>query len=283
MRKTNTLGLLTIFILIIQFAFWHGFNSLDNEHKSIWVGTKNIKPSLEIVPDVPSKEMLKAFSFGDEELTFRYYGYIMQFIGDSFGRVTPLKDYDYAKLYRWWTLLDEVDPKSNLIAYVTAYYYAESQETMRDVPYVVKFLEEHADKAPNDSWWWYYQAAYNAKYKLHDMDNALRIAKKLADLPDDVDMPIWARQLPAFMYEGQGEYKQACDVIVKVVRDFGDNKISEGEMNFMYSFIKERLRAMIEKESTIEKADISDECRVLMEVQKAQDLKEKSKEFQKNK
>jgi len=266
MLSKKTLYLFAVLLLSCQFLLWHG-NGLN------WKGTKSLKPQLEIVPVAPSVEMLKAFSFGDEQLTFRYNGYMMQFLGDSFGRITPLKDYDYKRLYSWWVLLDDIDPISNLVAYVVAYYYGATQDKKDDIPYVVDFLEQHADKNPVGSWWWYYQAFYHARYNLHDDKRALKIADKLSNLPKDLDMPIWTRQLKAFIYEGEGEYKQACDVIVNVVRDYGDNKISPGEMNFIYSFIQDRLRLLLNKESSIDKADISPECRAMMEVQKANDLK----------
>lgn len=274
MRKSRTLTLLTILLLGLQFLLWNGLQYSGNV---IWKGTKHVKPELEIVPAAPSAEMLKAFSFGDEQLTFRYNGYMMQFLGDTFGRITPLKDYNFERLYRWWMLLDEADSRSNLIAYVVAYYYGSTQDAKGDVPYVVDFLESHSDKHPSENWWWYSQAIYYAKYKLNDTDRALRIAKKLAALPKELDIPIWTRQLAAFIYEGQHEYKEACDIIVNVIRDYGDNKVTQGEMNFMYSFIKERLQAIIEKEQSIDKADISPECRAMMEVQKANDLKEKAR------
>ncbi len=277
MKKTNTLTLFIFFLLTLQFFFWNGIRSgFESSAKVEWKGTRSIKPELEVVPAAPSKEMLKAFSFGDEQLTFRYNGYIMQFLGDTFGRVTPLKDYNFERLYRWWVLLDEVDSDSNLIAYIVAYYYGSTQDSAGDIPYVVDFLELHSDKHPSENWWWYSQAIYYAKHKLNDTDRALRIAKKLAELPKDLDIPIWTRQLQAFIYEGRGEYKQACDIAVNVIRDYGAGKLDQGEINFMFDFIKERLRKLIEKESTIAKADISDACRELMEVQKANDLREKA-------
>jgi hypothetical protein len=281
-KGTKFLSFLAIILLSAQFLFWNGikFNNSEQVKKNnnenakpniYWVGSRSIKPEIEVVPATPSVEILKAFSFGDEQLSFRYNGYMMQFLGDSFGRVTPLKDYNYERLYRWWSILDEIDSVSNLVVYVAAYYYSASQD-VNDIPYVVDFLEKHSDKHPSDKWWWYSQAVYLAKNKMKDDKRALEIAKKLSDLPKDLDIPIWTRQLQAFIFEGKGEYKQACDIIVNVIRDSGDNKLTEGEMNFIYYFIQERLRAIIEKESSIEKADISPECRAMMEIQKAQDL-----------
>lgn len=261
----NKYILLSLVLFGIQFLFWYGI-------PGFWKGTKQVKPEIEIIPKVPSEEILKAFAFGDDQVQFRYNGYKLQFAGDSFGMVTPLKDYDYGKLYHWWRLLDEINPISNLIAYYAAYYWSASQTPEQHVPYIVNFLEEHADKNPEKKWWWYSQAVYNAKFKLEDNDRALEIAKKLASLPNQLDIPLWTRQLEAFIYEDKGEYEKACDIIVNVVDQFSKKQVTKGEANFMFHFIQERLRAMIEKETELENSSISPECRVLMEIQKSEDM-----------
>ncbi len=266
--------LLVLILLLFQFIFWNG---LDFAKKGLWEGSRHVKNEFEIVPPVPSEEILKAFSFGDDQTAFRYYGYKLQFAGDLFGQVTPLKDYDYAKLYKWWTLLDNIDSVSDLVVNMVTYYFGATQNPKEQIPYVVKFIEEHSDKHPERKWWWYAQAAYNARYKAEDDDTALRIANKLASLPKDLKIPIWTRQLAAFIYEKKGEFQPACDIVINVIRDFGQNRLSEGEMNFMYYFIKERLDKMVEAEKAKGKIEISDECRYLLETKKATDLKEKAK------
>lgn len=286
MRRTGKYKLLAIFLLTLQFFFWWGIpieknsKNIEENISFIWNGTKSIKVELEVLPKVPSKEIFKATSFGDEEMGFRYNSYILQFAGDTFGRITPLKDYDYKKLHSWWMLLDEVNSVSDLLAYMVAYYYSSSQTPKLHVPYVVDFLEKHSDKHPEDKWWWYSQAAYNAKFKLEDKEVALRISKKLANLPKDLDIPIWTRQLEAFIYEDSGEYEKACDIIVNVIKDFGEDKLTEGEMNFIHHFLQERLRALIDAEENKAELKISDECRFLMEAQKATDLKARGAKLQ---
>lgn len=276
MWSQSKLKILALIFLALQFFFWYGIYIPQNEDESepriVWGGTKGIKPELQIVPRVPSKEILKAYSLGDEEIAFRYNAYVLQFAGDTFGRVTALKDYDYSKLYSWWVLLDEINPASNLLAYMVAYYYSSSQNPKEHVPYVVDFLEHHSDKNPEKKWWWYAQAVYNAKFKVEDTKRALGIAKKLADLPKDLDIPIWTRQLQAFIYENTGEYSKACDIIVNVVKTFAEHQLTEGEVNFIFHFVQERLRAMVEADKSGD-VKVSGECKELMKLQKAQDIK----------
>lgn len=261
-------------MLNAQYLFWNGADFID---KDLWHGTRFIRNELEIVPKVPSEEIIKAFSLGDEQIAFRYYGYMLQFAGDTFGRITPLKDYNFEKLYHWWTLLDNIDSKSDLVVNMVAYYFSATQNPKEQVPWVVKFIEEHSDKDPVKKWWWYGQAVYLAKFRAEDNETALKIAHKLASLPKDLDIPIWTRQLEAFIYEGEGEYQQACNIIVNVLKDYGDGRLTEGELNFIYHFITERISAIIEAEKKKGKVEISDECRYLLNAKKASDLKEKVK------
>jgi hypothetical protein len=265
-------------LVLIQISFWFGlkypFQIEKNEQYqfNLWSGSREFKPDLAIVPTLLSYDSIKALSFGDEQVAFRYYGYLVQMSGDSFGRVTPLKNYDYEKLYKWWSLLDRLDPKSDYMPYLVAYYFSASQTPEKHLPYVVKYLEEHSDLNPQKKWWWYSQAYYNAKFGLDDLEWSLKIAKKLYDLPKDLDIPMWTRQLQAFVYEDKGEYKQACDIILNILRDFNEDKLKPSELNYIYYFIQDRVRKMIENEKlNPNNADISPECRAIMNHQKEVD------------
>lgn len=247
------------FFLIIQSVFWYG---IDYQGKNLWKGTKSIKPNLEVVPEVPSEPMVRAFSFGDEELYFRYAAYTIQNAGDSFGRVTPLKNYDYSALYKWWMIMDGLNYISDFVPSLVSYYYGSTQNPKDQIPYVVDYLEQHADRIPDKKWWWYSQAIYHAKSKLHDMDRAEEIATKLNQMPKDVKMPMWARQMKAFILEDKGEYNQACQIILNILDTYED--IPENELAFMLYFIKERINSMMKSDDK----DIDPRCRVLYDENK---------------
>ncbi|MCB2082246.1 MAG: hypothetical protein KDD76_06370 [Rickettsiales bacterium] len=232
-------AILVLVFLVLQIGLAHGFGP---EEKPIWEGTRAIKPELAIVPELPTLRTVRALSLGDEQFYFRLLTLMIQNAGDTYGRSTPLKDYDYTKLYQWWNLLDKLDSASNMVPALAGYYFVASQEVMRDVPYVAKYLEEHADRDPEHKWWWYTQAVYIARHKLNDLDMALRIANKLASLPKSVKMPIWARQMPAFIHEARGELEESY-IIIRNILDNYEN-LSEGELNFMMYFIKDRVKKL---------------------------------------
>ncbi len=273
-------GMLALTCLILQIIFWYGIpNDWDHlgqdplridRSEWFWQGHTTYKPNLGIVPPVPSAAMVKLSELGDAQWLFRTYALQLQHAGDSFARVTPLKDYDYQALYDWWKILDGLDPQSHYNASLVAYYYSSSQNVMEHLPFVVRYLEEHSDLNPEKKWWWYAQAAYHANHRLKDKNWALRIAEKLYNLPRDVKMPLWARQMKIFFLEQEGEYVEACQMILNILDTHED--LSEGEINFIMIFIHDRVRAMMEVGDPKLLENIDPRCNPLIEMKREQML-----------
>lgn len=231
----------------------------------LWTQTKQYKPNLAIVPDVPSKLSIKAISLGDEQFYFRTLAYQLQNAGDTFGRFTALKHYNYEKLYHWFTLLDSLDDKSHFVPSLAAYYYSQTQNTP-DVKYVAKYLEETSEKDLYNKWWWMGQAVYLANHKLKDKEWALKLAYKLASTPRD-DVPLWVKQMPAFIHEQRGEEDQAMKLVCEIISNY-DN-IDQGELNFMTHFVLERLDKRYKNLSQKDKIiALAKDCPKFMEFQK---------------
>lgn len=220
-----------------QFLLLAAFLLLLGAQCFVWFTLKPHRPNMAIVPPLPTKNAVKALSLGDSQLYFRILAFRLQNAGDTFGRNTPLKDYDYALLERWFLLLDGLDAKSNFVPALAGYYFAQSQN-VEDVRYVVRYLEQHYDRDPQTKWWWLSQAMYLANHRLKDKPLALRLATKLSQTPAEV--PIWARQMPAFIYEQMGE-REAAYRFIRQILDHADD-LSPHDIQFMEYFIRDRLK-----------------------------------------
>jgi len=209
-----------------------------------WTKTQNIKPNLGIVPEVPTISTIKAFSFGDEEFYFRVKGLRLQNAGDTYGRFSPLKNYDYKKLTAWFQLLDSLDNKSNYIPSLAAYYYSMTQNKA-DLIYIIDYLEQHADRDPTKKWWWYYQAMSIANNMYGDKELAIRLAEKLKD-KSPLDAPLWTKQMVALLLADEGQNCEAIKIISSIIEDYekADKKISDDELNFMRYFISKRIQEL---------------------------------------
>lgn len=227
MNKKRLLGDAIIVLLIIVFGY--GFFAINKRNEAVL-------PRLEIVPDVPSINTVKLISLGDEQFYFRILALQIQNSGDSFGRFTALRDYNYDALSRWFYLLDALDYKSNFIPSLAAYYYSNTQR-VEDNRYIVDYLESHYDNDPINKWWWLGQAALISSYKLKDKNRALRIAFKLSNSP--AKLPRWAQQMPAIIYAEMGEKELAFNIMNDLYNRFDD--YSEQDLNYMNDFIQDRL------------------------------------------
>lgn len=203
---------------------------------ALWFYLKPFRPNMAIVPPLPAERTVKAFASSDSQLYFRLLAMRLQNAGDTFGRNTPLKNYDYPLLHRWFFLLDTLDVKSGFVPAVAGYYFGQTQH-VEDVRYVIDYLDKHYDTDPQKNWWWLNHAIYLSNYRLHDKQLALRLAYKLGTTPAEV--PMWARQMPAFIHEQLGEKEQAFMIIENILKTSKD--IPDAELNYMQYFIQDRL------------------------------------------
>ena len=199
-----------------------------------WWQSKDIKPEMGIVPDVPGKQAVKALSFGDDEFFFRVLAFNLQNAGDTYGRFTSLRYYDMNKLYHWFNLLDELNSTSNMIPAMATYYFAQTQNTP-DIRYIVDYLYTHSTRDIAHKWWWLVQSIYLAQHKLADMDLALKVSQPLVS----EGVPVWAQQMAAVVREKRGEMEDAL-AIMETIRDNVED-IPESDLRFMTYFIKERI------------------------------------------
>lgn len=217
----------TIFLIvfIIHAVYYH-----QNRHNFV---------ELQIQDHVPSQREIEFNSLGDKASYFRVLALELQFMGDTYGRSTPLKDYDYKLLYNWFRTLDSLDNISDYVPSLAAYYYSMTPKTA-DIQYLVNYLTEHSLHRIDQKWWWIYQASYLAFHKLGDKKQGIKIAEYLTTTKANI--PIWIRQIPALYHEKIGD-KEGAYIIIKSIMDNIDN-ISEKELNFMHFFIKERLKIL---------------------------------------
>mgnify|MGYP005726842409 CR=1 FL=1 len=205
---------------------------------SFWWQVRHVRPVLEILPAPPTEAVANAMALGDTQFLFRALAIRLQHAGDTFGRISPLKHYDYETLSGWFALLDGMDRTSDLMPTLAAYYYSQTQKT-EDVRYMVDYLHAHAMKAPEDKWWWLVQAAYLANHRMGDKALALQVTQPLLEIES---APLWARQMPAFIPEQRGEVAEAL-AIMEGIRQNVDT-LRQDELNFMRYFIEERLGAL---------------------------------------
>jgi hypothetical protein len=105
-----------------------------------WAGSRGLYDKWAGVPPVPSKDGAMALALGDSEFSYRSGALALQNLGDGGGHVTSLRDYDYVKLGQWFRLLNSLDPASEHLPMIAAFYFGAVTERPESTRVVVDFL-----------------------------------------------------------------------------------------------------------------------------------------------
>ncbi len=190
------------------------------------------------VPPAPEIKYASVSGLGDSSFAYRMHGLMIQGLGNSGGRFEPLKDYDFSHLETWFLLQDNLDPVSDFIPYLAAYYFGGVQETEK-LRSVLPYLRMVGLRPEGEKWRWLAQAVYLARYRLKDYDLALEMAHELAALPRE-DLPGWTKQMPAFVKVDQGDKQAAYSIMIEILKSSAET-LHPNEVNAMRDFICLRL------------------------------------------
>ena len=211
-------------ILLAAALLLHAALALHHrERRADWSGVP-LPPPLLIAP---------AMALGDSQLFYRAAAFALQNMGDEGGRVTPLADYDYARLGAWLDLLDRLDPEARYAPTLAAYYFGQTPDP-EGLRRIVAYLSRVGARDPARNWRWLTHATYLARHRLHDLPLALAVARHLAGLPEG-EVPLWVRQMPAFVLAEVGEREAARDLMATILAT--DTNLSPDEAAVIEQFI----------------------------------------------
>lgn len=208
-------------ILCLNVALWYG----THETQARWGG----------VPPVPTKNGALIMTLGDKQFSYRFGAMTLQNLGNSGGRVTAVKDYDYKKLSQWFWLLHSLDPASNHVPMMAAYYFGATQ-VPEDVAEVVHYLAAVGQNPVANKWRWLVHAIFLARHRMQDTSLALDMAYVLSRMQPVGDvLPAWARQMPAFVLADKGEKESARKIIEEILMTA--TGLHPNEVNFMRDYL----------------------------------------------
>lgn len=202
----------------------------------IWSQLRHMQVEWLNVPPAPSKAIASAAGLGDAQFAYRYYALQLQNAGDMGGRTQSLKNYNLQRIAEWLRLGSYLDPVSDVMPFLAAYYFGGVQEEAHDqLRPIVLYLEQAGDSPEGEKWRWLAQAVYLANYKLKDTALALRLAEKLKNMPNP-DVPIWARQFSLVVLEQAGEKQAALALALQTIQTEG-YKMDPNEIMYMADHI----------------------------------------------
>lgn len=221
MPKTNIFSyIFFVVFLLANVAFW-------SHSKSIQVNWLNVPPA----PELKKASMA---ALGDKSLAYRRNALMLQNFGDTGGRTTSLKEYDFSRLKDWFLLEDALDPHSDAVPMMAAYYYGAAKEK-EQLNHVLDYLAIVGQRPEGEKWRWLGHAVYLARDITKDHDRALELAYLLAENKSP-DLGDWARQLPVFLLQAEGDSELAYKIMLNILIDNVDTMHST-EIFYMKDYI----------------------------------------------
>lgn len=203
-----------------------------------WFGVRNVQARWINVPPVPDVIQARLFSLDDPQLSYRTMGLSLQNLGDTGGQSRSLKDYDYQLLVDWFFLMDELDTHSQYIPFLAAFYFGSVQDSER-LRTLIPYLRSVGMRPAKEQWRWLAHAVYLARFQMNDLHLALDLSHQLAGL-NYPGMPLWTKQMPAFIYNAKGDQKEALAIMFQIMESSAET-MHPNEFNFMRSYMCERL------------------------------------------
>ncbi|MCB1681011.1 MAG: hypothetical protein H6858_03530 [Rhodospirillales bacterium] len=204
----------------------------------LWFSVRTVQAKWVNVPPAPDKRFAAAYGLGDAELSYRAVGIMIQNMGDTGGRSASLSDYNYPELVKWFFLEDSLDPLSNYVPYLAAFYFGGVQHPELFRP-VLDYLETVGKRSEGEKWRFLAHAIYLARFEMGDSDKALQLANELATV-NNPKMPHWTRQMRAFIMNAQGKKQAAYALLLEMLKTDPKN-LAPNESNFLRGYICERI------------------------------------------
>lgn len=189
----------------------------------------------ELAP-APDIAVLRLASVGEPIALARMLMLYLQAFDYQSGSRIPYRDLDYRRLEDWLERILELDPQGQypLLAASRVYAGVPVETKTRSM---LEFIHREFLKDPNRRWRWLADAAVIAKHQLHDLPLARRYAASIQREATGKDVPLWAKQMEAFILEDMNELETARIMIGGYVSS-GEVK-DPAELRFLDRRLKE--------------------------------------------
>ena len=173
----------------------------------LWRGAGDLS-SLKIseLPEVPSSEFMQVMAAGDQALLSRLMMIWMQQHDTQSGKYVSYRKLDYDRLKAWLSELMKLDPESEYAMLLATRVYTRVGDSARH-RLMLEFVYQQFLLRPEKNWRWLSEAVVQAKYRLKDLDLALKYATALSEAKAD-NIPQWAKDSRLHVLEERGEIDQ---------------------------------------------------------------------------
>ena len=182
----------------------------------------------------PGMSMLRLAGFGDPIPLAKLLMLYLQAFDYQSGTRVPYQALDYERLQAWLARILELDPAGQYPLHAASRLYAEVPDNEKRRK-MLDFIYKEFQKDPGRRWPWLAHAAVVAKQQLKDLPLARKYAAAIQENAKGEDVPLWARQMQAFILEDMNELETAKIMIggfiqSGMVKDPGELRFLEGRL-----------------------------------------------------
>ena len=233
-RPVSEVPKATVAVLALALAAQLGFKGLHPPEP----------PAAEDLPAPPSVTALRLASLGDPIPLAKVLMLYLQAYDYRAGNRIPFQDLDYGRLETWLARILDLDPAGQYPLMAASRLYAEVPDEAKERQ-MLEFIYNEFQRDPDHRWPWLAHAAVIAKHRLKDLPLALRYAAAIQQHAKGKDVPIWAKQMEAFILEDMNELQEARIMIGGFIAS--GMVQSPGELRFLEERLKQ-IEARIAKE-----------------------------------
>jgi hypothetical protein len=193
-------------------------------------------PQTSDLPDPAPRAALHFASFGDPVPAAKVLMLWLQGYDYRAGNRVPYQALDYARLEGWLRRILEMDPAGQYPLMAASRLYANVPQAAKQRQ-MLDFVYEEFLVDPDRRWPWLADAAAVAKHRLNDMALARKYAAAIQQHATGESVPIWARQMEAFILEDMDELETARIMIGGFIEK--GMAASPGELRFLEQRLKE--------------------------------------------
>jgi hypothetical protein len=165
-------------------------------------------PDASELPVPPSASAVRLLSLGDPIPAAKLLMLYLQSFDYQSGTRLPFQALDYSRLEQWLGLVLALDPAGQYPLMAASRVYAEVPQIEKQ-RHMLDFVYREFFADPDRRWPWLAHAAALAKHRLNDMDRARLYAHAIQERSRGEAVPVWAKQMEAFILEDMNELETA--------------------------------------------------------------------------
>ena len=165
----------------------------------------------------PLGEPLDAASYSGismgSKLLFSYLLAVrLQFHDNQAGRHIRYQKINYEQLVKWLNTIHQINPASEYPMFLASRVYSQTNDKAQ-LRIILEYIDRNFSLDPRLYWRHLAEGTVIAKHQLGDLEFALKMAEKLSNLPESVEIPRWARDMHFLLLAELNEYESTIAII----------------------------------------------------------------------